>query len=609
MATILFDGTSSQTAAKATDTVIFAANPALFTGASELNGNVVLTFGSNTLTVTGTTLSANGLSNVTPIAGSNLVYATSANATPAGAGNTLAFLLGGSTLTTLGGSSTDTSVSAAFGGLGRADSLDNAESIAIAASSKGSYLIYGNAGNDTITAGALESNTATTVFGGRGADSINVAAQTATNANFAIYGGEDGDAITISRTSGTGSLTIFGGTAAADSADGNDSIALGTANVGTINVYAAGGNDIVTSDGTSGGAAATFANNSTVNIFGGSGDDVVTIGVSAGKSTFTVTGGAGADAITVANGATGSTTIYGGTGPADSLDGNDTINISGGGSFGVFGNSGADIITASNLTASDGSSVTAVTIFGGRGEDNITANVTGTVKANLAIYGSENSVDNADSITTANAIDGSTIIYGGTAAADAADGKDSITVTGNGVTTIYAAGGDDTVNIAGANSSASSTNAITVFGGAGADSVAIGNKVAANGTVTIDGGAGVDTFSFTSKAGTVSIGSAVTINNFGGGAAGDKLIIDNGTVGNTILTADGSAAQTLQQALDLAAANATAYQVSAVVFQGNAYVVVNNNGSTGFDATADTAIKLTGVSTLADVTAAVSVIG
>lgn len=608
MAAFVFDGTSNVTAAKA-DTVVLTANPAAFTSAAELNGNVVLTFGSQTLTITGTTLAAGNLPNVS-IPNGQFLYATTGAAGAAGgvSGNTLAFLLGAGTTTTLNNTSAS-GVSAAFGGLGRADSVDNAETISIAATGKGSYLVYGNAGGDSVSAGTLDSNTATTVFGGKGSDTINLGAQSATTSNFAIYGGEDGDSININHT-GTGSLTIFGGTAAADSSDGADSINLGSGTAGTFTIYAGGGADIISSDGTAGGAAATLASGAVANIFGGDGNDTISIGGGA-KATISIAGGAGADQITVANVAGGSTTIFGGTGTADSLDGNDSITVSGGGTFAIYGNAGADTIVAQNLTASADTNVTSLTIFGGRGDDSLNINVTGVQKANLAIYGSENG-DNADTITAANAVGGSTIIYGGTAAADAADGKDSITVTGSGATTVYAAGGDDTVNLSGTNATADSTNVITVFGGAGNDSINLGTQVATtggvtNGAITITAGAGADTIALTSTVGAnASSGQNITITDFVTGTGGDKLALTTGAAGVAVVTANGASAQTLQQALDLAAANTTVSQVGVVAFQGNTYVVVDNNNGTTFDAATDVAIKLTGITDVAAVAAAIT---
>lgn len=609
MATIIFDGSTSQTATK-TDTVVLTANPANFTSAAELNGNVVLTFGSQTLTVTGTTLVAGGLPGVS-IPNGAFNYATTADATSNVAGNTLSFLLGTGTTTTIGGSNTTAnSVNAAFGGLGRADSLDGAETVSIAAASKGSFLIYGNAGGDSISAAAnaLDSNTATTVFGGRGVDTINLGTQNGVNANFAVYGGEDGDSISLNHT-GTGSATIFGGTAAADPTDGADSINLGTGTAGTITVYAGAGNDIITSDGTAAGTAATFAAGATGSFFGGNGSDTITVG-GTGRATILVAGGADGDTISATNVTGGTTTVFGGTGAADSADGADSITVAGGGSFAVYGNAGNDTIVATGLTAAGDSTTTNLTVFGGLGDDSVNAGST-LVKANYAIYGSENGTL-GDTIAVANAAGGSTIVYGGTAAADSADGRDVITVTGGGTVTIYAAGGNDSVDLTGGNSIVDTTNAISVFGGAGNDTINVGTQLTnTQGTVTIDAGAGADSILISSTAvgtSTTATGTGITINNFVTGAAGDRLQIDNGTRANTVTTVDGSSAQTLQQALDLAATSATAGQVTAVVFQGNAYVVIDNDTGTSFLASNDQAIKLTGLTDVAAVAAAITVI-
>jgi len=741
MATIIFDGTTSQTASKATDTVVFQANPALFTGAAEVNGNVVLTFGAQTLTVTGTTLAANGLSNIT-VPGGSLTYATAANATTtlSTSGNNLAFLLGAGSTTTLGGGSNNSTVTAAFGGLGRADSVDNAETIAIAAGSKGSYLIYGNEGADTITAGNLDSGTATTIFGGRGSDGINLGQQSGAGSNFAVYGGEGSDTITLNHTAATGNVTIFGGTAAADPNDLSDRIALSTGSAGSsFNVYAGAGDDIVTSDGLDvtfaglAGKVATFAEGTSPNIFGGNGADSISVGAAVGaKATITVAGGAGADAIFASNNEGGTTTIFGGTGAADPNDGNDSITISGAGSFTVYANSGNDSVVATGLTTST-NGVTSATIFGGRGDDNINAGSLVNGKLNLAILGGENASEGGDVITAANVAGGSTIIYGGTAAADAADGADTINFSGQGTTTIFAAGGNDSVNIKGLSTAFTNTSSTdTIYGGGGNDSITISGAQATNGThiVTLgdgadifvagardnsalntapalgtitDGGTGTFeavtvTFSDLTAGNTATVGgvsfkanvdltagqvatkfAAITgtstqdtlnatatdgvwaINNqaytFAGsalnttagtvritattdgnktdittaraaGAANgsgqtidikdfslaqnDTLVVQNGVAaGGALQIVDASGAQTIQSALDLAVSSVAtnpAGSVSAVLFQNNAYIVVNNDGNATFNANTDLAIKLTGVTTLTGLAAATTIV-
>jgi len=736
MATIVYDGTSNQTVAK-TDTVFLTAAPTNFTSAAELNGNVVLTFGSNTLTVTGTTLGAGGLPNISTPGGSFNYGSTSV---AQGAGNNLAFLLGAGTTTALGGvTSTATTVTAAFGGLGRADSLDNAETVTIATGSAGSYLVYGNEGADRVEVlGALATNTNTTIFGGRGQDSIVVAAQTQANTNFAIYGGESGDAITFSHTVATGNVTIFGDTAAADAAGGNDTIALSTGQGGSsYNVFAAGGDDIITNDGTTAtdlsGKAATFIEGSTATFFGGSGNDTISVGTTGGtvKATLTVYGGAGNDSIYVNNGG-GTSTVYGGVGAADAADGNDTITIAGNGAFTVYANAGNDIVSATGLTAA-ATGTTTLSVFGGRGDDQITAGST-TVKANLALFGSENATENSagDSITASNFVGGSTIIYGGTAAADAADGKDIISFTGNGTTTIYAAGGNDTVTINGiATVTDSAKSTVAVYGGAGDDSVTLLGTQGSNGTHTIFLGDGADkltvgstvaaaanttttaanttngngttqpevttvTFGELTAGNSVTVGgltfkanvdltasqvaakfngitsgqtadslnTSVTDGFFTGGqtqwtytaaqtgstaavvftattagnadqatlavsqAVGvsngsgqgitvdtfvvgtDNLTVQNGIGGGGNLNIVNGTGQTIQTALDLAISQSpqSAGTVSAVLFQGAAYVVVNNDGNSTFNANSDLAIKLTGVSSLSALQGSVTII-
>jgi hypothetical protein len=322
---------------------------------------------------------------------------------------------------------------------------------------------------------------------------------------------------------------------------------------------------------------------------------------------------------------------------------------------------------------------------------------------------------------------GTTVIYGGTAAADTADGADKITYSGQGTATIYAAAGDDSITLNGAGATTlDSTSTTTVFAGngndsvfinksaiaagltnitlgAGADSVTVGTAsdatylpsvvttpgatggatesaalvfkaLAAGESVTVAGltyttavdataatvasafaslnagattGAGAGTYTgtltaFNTGAATVAnvtatsttaatnvpdiivsgttlssgSGNGITISDFTVGTGGDKLVVQNG-IGTanaagtgTVTIVDASSAQTQQAALDLAvAANGAAKgSVAAVLFQGAAYVVVNNDANATFNATTDLAIKLTGVTDLAALSTATQIV-
>ena len=217
--------------------------------------------------------------------------------------------------------------------------------------------VSGNEGNDTISATGL-TGTTSLVGGGKGNDSISIN----TGAIATLVGGYLNDTIT-----GLGSYTggvIYadangqktGGSGSGASADGADLISFTAATIaeGTT-IYGAGGNDTITTNGTS-------SNDSSLLIDGGNGADV--IGTSAtyfsGLAT-TIAGGAGHDTIKMLNG--GSALVLGGAG-------NDSI------TFGALsalygsinGGAGDDTITLLNKD-SFASQMIVQTINGGAGSD------------------------------------------------------------------------------------------------------------------------------------------------------------------------------------------------------------------------------------------------
>jgi len=531
MATFVFDGTSNITAAK-TDTVVITANPATFTRVADAGGNSVFTFGSRTLTITGTAFGANADSypNVS-IAGGT--FSTSAvNVTAAGANDLIIAPTGTVTATAVG---TASDVTAIFGGLGTSDSIDGVDTINVGG--KGSFLVYGNAGNDIISSAtnAFDSTSFVTTFAGKGDDTVNYAATTNTGAKFAIYGGEGTDTISVSNTGSSANTFIAGGQGAADSTDASDTI--------------------------------RFIGGGTANIFGNAGADTINIGGTNG----TVAAGGTAGNVD----STAAITVHGG------IDG-DTINVN-------VGNT-TDAVAAGTFAT------------------------TGSIKASIVAYGDEG----GDSITVANNA-GTTVIYGDTAAADSAGGNDTINFSGQGTATIYAAGGNDTVNLNGTgNAAADSTSTVTVFGGNGTDTINVtaGSVATANGTVSITAGAGADSIVIGTNANTAATagtGQTVTITDFTTGAGGDTLIVNNNIVdagATSKFVVDGSQAQTLQQALNLASNvnGSTAGTVGIVAFQGSTYVVVQNATGADFQAGTDLAVKLTGVTDALAASSAITVV-
>jgi len=545
MANFFFDGTASVTAAKA-DNVLITANPALFTSQAQSGANVVFTYSNGTtLTVTGTTLgdSATNLPGIQLASGQ---FATGATANGTTASGSQLFFGGGATQGLSSSTFAASSVHTAFGGNGVSDSSDTADTFSVGG--KGSFLIYGNAGADTVTQVAADS---TTAFD---------------SSSF---------------------VTIFGGK-----------------------------NDV------NGLASDTITLNNTSNL----------------NAKMAIYGGEGTDTISVTNtGANANTAIFGGQGAADSTDSADTITFNGGGTVNIFGNAGNDTISVGATGGIDSTGV--VTVHGGLGADGITISAAGTAtKINIVAFGDQNdSTTGADSITV-NGNSGNTQIFGGTAAADSADGADVINYSGQGTANIFAAGGNDTVVVnttgqtatsAGAAAAApgttvnpDGTSTTNVFLGNGNDSVFVLNSSTATGITTVVGGAGNDTFTIgaTDNALTASAGTglSVVISDFGTGF--DLLQINNGG-SNTGVTPTAATVPTggftsLQQALDAAAnvglttaaGTAAAGTVGVATFNGDTYVVLNTTTGAGFSSTLDLAVKLTGVTSAASVAALTTVI-
>lgn len=409
--------------------------------------------------------------------------------------------------------------------------------------------------------------------------------------------------------------TIFGGLGLSDSIDGNDSINVG--GKGSFLIYGNAGDDAINQTG-----AAAFDSTSAVTVFGGKGIDTIALTAANTSAKFAVYGGEGADVISVTNTGTTAnaiTTIFGGQGAADSTDGADTIAFLGGGTVNVFGNAGADGITLG--AAGNGlDSTTVAVVHGGRDGDTIAIQVgngnngaPATVSATISVFGDENN-GGTDTITVAGN-SGTTVIYGGTSAADSADGADVINYSGSGTATIYAAGGNDTINLTGNGSAtASQASTTTVFAGNGTDSVNIVGSANANGTISVTLGAGQDSIQIgatgTLNGGGVETGAgakggtgtAITVTDFTIAATGGDVlrVQDGAAAGPATFTAKSAVGATsLQQALDAATTGTGTgvNTVSAVVYAGDAYVIVND-GNGGFQQGADLAIKLTGITDL-----------
>jgi len=460
--------------------------------------------------------------------------------------------------------------------------------------------------------------------------SVNV---TTTTANALVFSPAAGTTVDVSGGGTSTSIkTVFGGLGVSDSTDTADAIVLG--GKGSFLIYGNAGSDAITQ---AGGTTGAFDSQSFVTVFAGKNDangltsDSVTLAnVNNTGAKMAIFGGEGTDTISIFNTGTGANTaIFGGQGAADSTDSADTISFSGGGTVNIFGNAGADSITLGAGGLATGSSVT---IHGGIGADSIDVKATTLTSSSITVFGDENSTGQVDTIVVGGN-GGSTTIYGGTAAADSADGNDTINFSGQGTTYIYAAGGNDTVVVntsglnvsaadgttpvgqGGATVAAAGGSATNVFLGNGNDSINILGAATARGVTTVNGGAGDDVFTVGTNApaaATVAASLAgsgvgtVTIEGFGVGL--DTIRVNNGDAGGGTVTANTTTFASLTAALDAAAAGAANANATVVSFNGDSYIVLDRSGAATFDATADLAIKLTGISNTTAVAAVTTIL-
>ena len=594
MATIIFDGTTSQTATKA-DTVLITANPQTFVQASDNGANTTLNFGASTLTITGTTLgTAGNLPNVF-VAGGTFSYGPGTTFTnvAGNSGNVLAFSQAEAQPLTATGVDANSKI-ALFGGAGRVDATDSTDIFNIG--SKGNFQVFAGGGADTVQqSAAFDSASIVNVNGDGGADSILL--NTSTNANASIFVGGGAGADTIAVVNAGGATTIQGGL---DSTDATDIITFN--GTGTVQIYGNGGADSIVVTGLDSTGSTTVyggfdsdtisvtGNKSIITVFGNEGADSITAtnGSSTGGS-INALGGDGADSITVTN-LQGNTFITGGNQTGDqSNDGADTITFTGSGNAFVFGNVGADSIST---VLGNGADTTSISIYGGKDNDTISQTIGGgTGKATIFIAGGEG-VDSI--VATGNG--GGVTIFGGISNADSTDAGDNISFsngTNGGALNIFGNGGADTIQITG-NLGVDTVNIASVSGGIGNDSIV----VAAQGTATttaqqlqISGNDGNDTFRIAK-----GFGQTVTITDFNAAAGADSLQLTGAGTGQ--LQVVGGTFSGIQAALDAAAnATTTTTKAAAVVFQGNTYVVIDSAGgagAAGYSAATDQAIKLTG---------------
>lgn len=539
-----------------------------------LGGGDTITLGNGDNMIFGgasTNDSTDGADSITVGTGSNTIYANAGNDTvksgAVAAGETLTVYggLGNDSITdngtvpvgtvvAIGGTGADTidfdGGGAATGnvtirgGNANADSSDSADNIAIG--DQGG-VIYGNAGNDSITGDDLPSNSTIAVYGGLGNDTVTFDDGTG---EFTIYGNTGADSITLGNAA-TGDATIFGGNGTSDSTDGadtinwgqgdgviygnagNDSIRFQYVLAGTdeaVSVYGGLGNDTIDVDANShDGAAFTFTL--------GDGDDVLILDATSltGTATsFTITdfnadddiaqitidGGASASALTVSNG---------GVAPVITSTGQDQY---------IFQNFTGNFNTT-NFVLSDGSDL--ITNFGGAA-----ATLTGGTTNDQLLAGA-----NGDKLVGGNGNDKLTGGAGNdTLASASTDQTTNDTIDGGAGTNVLLLTGGNT---AGAQADATLTNVTNVQTLAFDDAnytfaggqLTLGAQAQEAGIVTVDATAltGTNLVDITAAAYTVSIAFDGGNGNdiFTGGTVANDL---DGNAGNDNLTG-GAAADTI----------------------------------------------------------------
>jgi Ca2+-binding RTX toxin-like protein len=488
--------------------------------------------------------------------------------------------------------------------------------------------VTGAAGNDTLTTNA----NADTIDGGAGNDSI-----TSGNGANQVVGGAGNDNIVL----GTGNDDAQGGT-------GNDSITSGTGN-DTINGGA--GSDTITmganftfDDQIDGGAdtdtlsVTTLTTDGDIKFLQTSNIEAVTL-TAAGSNTIgaraqssgvtTVTmSGAGAETLTatayttgltVNMGATNGDRVATGTGndsvvgsatttfdPTDTITlgtGNDTISVAGAAnSLDLDNVTGLESIVFVNTTAADTmrldlsaittSTDSSVTIDGSAlttTGDNIDLNNGGGGTTSYVITGSVGN-DNLEGGAVADTISG------GSAGNDTVTtnaGNDSVTTAGGNDSVSGNTGNNHIVTGAGTDTITATTGNDTIDAGAGNDAITGGT-----GMDKLTGGAGADTFTVGTEASTFIYD---TITDFATGVGGDTISgLHTGastaaeTFNSTAISLGSNA--TFQDYLDEGAkTTGTEGEISWFQFNGNTYLVQDNNAATTFVAGSDIVVEITGL--------------
>jgi len=417
--------------------------------------------------------------------------------------------------------------------------FDNIETVALGS---GDDSVVGSSGNDSVTAGA-------------GADTINVGAGDDTVDLGA--GAPDGAADVIVLQDGFGSDVIDNFDAPTPNGDGTftgidtlDTTYLFDLPAGDPNRTPVLTNDVTVTDDGSGNALLTFPNGETITLNGISPVDadnpyyLNAIGIPMPDGT--VSGTTGDDVID---------TSYFGDPDGDIVDtndaiipghsGNDDLIEAGAGNDSIFAGEGVDTVFAGTGNDTIYGEAGADTLYG---EDGADVFVQGAGFGDDIIIGGEGGVDN-DTVQSTQSVATTTILTGDEAGT-ITDGAS--TATFSEIEVIDLGGGDDTVN-------ASASNAdITVYGGAGADTItgstADDSLFGGDDADTIGGGTGDDTVD---------------------GGAGDDTIVISDAFGNDTLTG-GETAETAGDTID----GSSLTQDVTVAFSGPEAGTINNGADT-----------------------------
>ncbi len=436
----------------------------------------------------------------------------------------------------------------------------------------GNDTFYGSRGNDTL-------------IGGAGIDTLDLSQQAAALNVFLALGFASGGLIGSDTISGIENVTTGGG---GDTlvGDGNDNVLI--ANAGNDVVTGGGGND--TMDGGLGrdiadystdtagitGSLATGIVDGTLSghdtlinfelLSGGSGADHLT----AGSGTLVLTGNNGDDVLVASatgvnmQGGNGNDTLAGGL-ANDVLDGGQNIDTAN------YSAQSAAMIINLNAGTATGSSIGSDSLvaienaIGGTGNDTIT----GTTGDNVLTGNAGN--DAIDGVTGNDTIDGD-------------DGDDNLT-GGDGNDTLTGGAGTDTLSGGIGNDS--------LTGGDGSDTM-----IGGAGTDFLDGGPGNDIFIFAAAADSTGPGYD-TLNGFD--AVGDHIDTTATVTGIdvqikhdtlSIATFDTDLAAAVN-AGTLAANHAVTFKADAGTLSGHTFLIVDLNGTAGYQAGADQVIDLT----------------